>query len=233
MAAPRSPATWAAKGWNLGLELQPGSHHSAWRPNISSSAVPRASAPVSVSPPRRSCCGGPTAASTAPDCCLRWPTERDRWAELGRSFDYLTKWNPRRQDKAAWVARAEAAGVFDEVRAGKRVGLLDLKIERAWKKAKARLPPGGAGDRAHDRQEGPAPAGARYRDRRLVDQPRCGDGRRDRALQAPRDAHEQFHSEIKTDLDLSACPRASSTPTMVVHLAAFAYNCLRSFGNWA
>jgi hypothetical protein len=46
--------------------------------------------------------------------------ERERWAALGRSFDYLTKWNPRRQDKAAWVERAEAAGVFEEVRAGKR-----------------------------------------------------------------------------------------------------------------
>ena len=34
-------------------------------------------------------------------------------------------------------------------------------------------------------------------------------------LYADHGTHEQFHSEFKTDLDLgSACPRASSTPTI-------------------
>ena len=120
-------------GWNLGLELRAGSHHSALETEyFFERAFPRL---------RRVC---------AADAKLLWRAdsgfdsarllfaladERGRCAALGRSFDYLTKWNPRRQDKTAWVARAEAVGVFEEVRAGKRVGLLDLKIERAWKKA--------------------------------------------------------------------------------------------------
>jgi hypothetical protein len=62
--------------------------------------------------------------------------ERDRLAALGRSFDFLSKWNPRQQDKTAWVAQAEAAKVFQETRPGKRVGLLDLSVERAWRKEK-------------------------------------------------------------------------------------------------
>ena len=43
--------------------------------------------------------------------------------------------------------------------------------------------------------------------------------------------HEQFHSEIKTDLDLERLPSGKfDTNDVVVQLAAFAYNCLRLIG---
>jgi hypothetical protein len=43
--------------------------------------------------------------------------------------------------------------------------------------------------------------------------------------------HEQFHSEIKTDLDLERLPSGKfDTNDAVMHLAAFAYNCLRLIG---
>lgn len=43
--------------------------------------------------------------------------------------------------------------------------------------------------------------------------------------------HEQFHSEIKTDLDLERLPSGKfDTNDAVVHLAAFAYNGLRLIG---
>ena len=43
--------------------------------------------------------------------------------------------------------------------------------------------------------------------------------------------HEQFHAEIKTDLDLERLPSGKfDTNDAVVHLAAFAYNCLRLIG---
>ena len=43
--------------------------------------------------------------------------------------------------------------------------------------------------------------------------------------------HEQFHSEIKTDLDLERLPSGKfDTNDAVVHLATFAYNCLRLLG---
>ena len=60
------------EGWNLGLELRAGRTTRRWRPSISSSARSRACA--GCARPMRSCCGGPTAASTAPGCCSRWPT---------------------------------------------------------------------------------------------------------------------------------------------------------------
>ena len=60
--------------------------------------------------------------------------ERQAWAQEGRRFEYLVKWNPRQQRLEEWVDRADAAGVWTETRPGKRVALLDLGIERAWQK---------------------------------------------------------------------------------------------------
>ena len=197
------------EGWNLGLGTR-GFTTRRWRPSISSSARSRACA--GCAPPMRSCCGGPTAASTAPDCCSRWPTS----AIAGPSSGVRSITSPSgiraARTRTAWVARAEAAGVFEEVRAGKRVGLLDLKIERAWKKAKRIAAPGGAGDRAHDRQEGPAPAHPEIEiegwwtslDVAMADVIE---------LYKHHGTHEQFHSEIKTDLDLERLPSGGSIPT--------------------
>lgn len=43
--------------------------------------------------------------------------------------------------------------------------------------------------------------------------------------------HEQFHSEIKTDLDLERLPSGKfGANDAVLHLGMFAYNCLRLIG---
>lgn len=63
----------------------------------------------------------------------------ERWAEAGRVLEFATSWNPHKQDKAAWVAKAQEAGAFREVRPGKRVALLDLIVERAWQKQRRPL----------------------------------------------------------------------------------------------
>jgi hypothetical protein len=43
--------------------------------------------------------------------------------------------------------------------------------------------------------------------------------------------HDQFHSEFKTDLDLERLPSGKfDTNDGLLHLAAFAYNCLRLLG---
>jgi hypothetical protein len=156
--------------------------------------------------------------------------EKARWTAMGRSFDFITKWNPRKQDKDAWVARTDAAGAFVEVRPGKRVGLLSLNVERAWRKQKRHF--------------------------RLVVQvtERTIDKKGQRllvpeielqgwwtSLDVPAQdvidlykhhgTHEQFHSEIKTDLDLERLPSGKfDTNDAIVHLASFAYNCLRLLG---
>ena len=68
----------------------------------------------------------------------RWRFQQDDkkrgWSAERRTFEYLVKWNPRRQDLATLAARAEGAGAFEETRPGKRVARLDLTVERAWQK---------------------------------------------------------------------------------------------------
>lgn len=156
--------------------------------------------------------------------------EKARWAALGRSFDFITKWNPRKQDKDAWVARAEAAGTFVEARPGKRVALLSLNVERAWQKAKrefrlvVQVP-----QRTIDKKG----------QRLLVPEIELSgwwtslDIKADEVitLYKHHGTHEQFHSEIKSDLDLERLPSGKfATNDAIVHLASFAYNCLRLLG---
>jgi hypothetical protein len=209
------------EGWNLGLELRAGSHHSALETEYFFERVCAADAKVLW----RADSGFDSAR-----LLFALAAERERWAGGARSFDFITKWNPRRQDKAAWVARAEAAGAFEEIRAGKRVGLLDLQIERAWKKTKRTL-------------------------RLVVRVTERTIDKKGQQLLVPEieiegwwtslaepmadviefykhhGTHEQFHPEIKTDLDLERLPSGKfDTNDAVVHLAAFAYNCLRLIG---
>lgn len=109
------------EGWNIGLELRAGSRHSAFETDHFLERVfPRIErlAPADSGVLLRQDCGFDSA-----HLLFLQAQEKDRWAALGRSFDFITKWNSRKQDKADWVARAEAAGAFVETRLGKRVGL--------------------------------------------------------------------------------------------------------------
>jgi hypothetical protein len=216
------------EGWNIGLELRPGSHHSGRKTEYFLERVfPRLErlCPQDAKVLLRADSGFDSAR-----LLFAKAAERDRWAALGRSFDFITKWNPRRQDKGQWVRRVEAAGAFTEVRPGKRVGLLDLPIERSWKRERRTL--------------------------RLIVRvtERTIDKRGQRllmpeidlkgwwtsltvpmaeviALYAHHGMHEQFHSEIKSDLDLERLPSGKfDTNDAILHLASFAYNCLRLLG---
>jgi hypothetical protein len=125
------------EGWNIGLELRAGSHHSALQTEyFLEGTFPRL---------ERLCATDAKvlwrddSAFDSARLLLAKVAERERWAGLGRSFDFITKWNPRRQDKDAWVTKAKAAGAFVVTREGKRVGLLDLSVERSWAKHKRSL----------------------------------------------------------------------------------------------
>jgi hypothetical protein len=216
------------EGWNIGLELRAGTHHSALETEyFLERTFPRLARLCSK---EAKVLWRDDSGFDSARLLFAKVQERDRWAGLGRSFDFLTKWNPRKQDKAAWVARAEAAQAFTEDRPGKRTALLDLSIERAWGKEK--------------------------RNFRLVVRvtERTIDKRGQQLLVPEIDlegwwtslsepmaevidlykhhgTHEQFHSEIKTDLDLERLPSGKfDTNDAIVHLAAFAYNCLRLLG---
>jgi len=122
------------EGWSIGLELRPGSQHSARETEyVYERVFPRIERVVPAEQPvlLREDSGFDSAR-------LLWAkaTERDRLQALGRSFDFICKWNPRQQDKAAWVAQAEAAEAFVETRPGKRTALLSLTVERAVGKIK-------------------------------------------------------------------------------------------------
>jgi hypothetical protein len=216
------------EGWCLGLELRPGTQHSALETHYFLERVlPRVHELASSDQPvlSRSDSGFDSAR-----LLFQQDDEKRLWGTEGRTFEYLVKWNPRRQDLSDWATRAEAAGAFAEIRPGKRVALLDLTVERAWQKAKrdfrlvVRLT-----ERTIDKhgqhllvpdytlegwwtslQESPLQVIDRY---------------------AKHGTHEQFHSEIKTDLDLERLPSGKfDCNDLILHLGMLAYNCLRLIG---
>jgi len=131
---------------------------------------------------------------------------------------------------ADWVTRANEAEAWREERPGKRVALLDLKVERAWQKEKrdfrlvVRLVERTVDNQGQvllfpeyqlegwwtSLQEKPEKVIERYR---------------------AHATHEQFHSEIKSDLDLERLPSGKfDCNDLILHLAMLAYNSLRLIG---
>lgn len=216
------------EGWNTGLELRPGSRHSAFETHYFYERLfPRIERLVKADQPvlLREDSGFDGA-----QLLFAKMYERDRLAALGRSFDFICKWNPRKQDKADWVRRAEEANAFVEARPGKREARLSLDIERAWHKEKRTF-------------------------RLIVKVVERTIDKKGQHLLVPEielegwwttlsakaeevielykhhGLHEQFHSEFKTDLDLERLPSGKfDTNDAILHLAAFAYNCLRLLG---
>lgn len=157
-------------------------------------------------------------------------TEQDRLARLGRAFDFICKWHPRKQDKAVWVDQAEAANAFLETRPGKRVALLDLTVERSWRKEKrafrliVRVIERTI-DKKGQRLLVPDIELEGWWTTLAVDAVEVID------LYKHHGMHEQFHSELKTDLDLERLPSGKfDTNDAILRLGAFAYNCLRLLG---
>lgn len=216
------------EGWCVGLELRPGRWHSSLETDyFLERLLPRVERLVSAEQPvlLRKDSGFDSA-----KLLFAVAAEKDRWATLGRCFEYLVKWNPRRQDKDSWVAQAEAAGAFVEKRPGKREALFSLNVERAF--------------------------GKQIRSFRLVVRliERTLDKRgqllllpdielegwwtslgdeESMVIERYRDhgTHEQFHSEFKTDLDLERLPSGKfDTNDAILRLGMLAYNCLRLLG---
>jgi len=216
------------EGWNIGLELRPGVQHSASETEYFLERLfPRVERLVAKEQPvlLRDDSGFDSVR-----LLFAKAAEKDRWAALGRSFDFITKWNPRSQDKAAWVARAKDARAFVEARPGKRVAVLSLDVERAWQKTKrpfrliAKIT-----ERTIDKKGQhllvPEVELEGWWTSLVLPMAEVIDLYKHHGL------HEQFHSEIKTDLDLERLPSGKfDTNDALLHLASFAYNCLRLIG---
>lgn len=152
--------------------------------------------------------------------------------------DFILKWNPRRQDRAVWLERAEAevaAGraQWETPRPGKRVAVFStdetqtrndesyqfrrvMRItERTIDKHGQRLllpevELEGWWSRLNPADHSDAAIIALYKDHATS---------------------EQFHSEFKTDLDIERLPSGKfNTNDLIMTLAAISYNCLRWIG---
>jgi hypothetical protein len=123
------------EGWCLALELRPGSQHSALETHYFLERVlPRAHelAPAGLPVLSRSDSGF----DLGSELLFQQDDEKRAWALEGRTFEYLVKWNPRKQSMDDWAARATKADAWVEARPGKRVALLDLTVKRSWEKEK-------------------------------------------------------------------------------------------------
>ena len=160
--------------------------------------------------------------------CLCYP--KSAIFEPCRAFEYLVKWNPRKQVMANWVARATEADAWVEVRPGKRVALLDLQVQRSWEREKRdfRLVVRLVG-RTVD-AKGQVLLFPEYK---LEGWWTSLGAKPEMVIELYREhgTHEQFHSEIKSDLDLERLPSGKfDCNDLILHLAMLAYNSLRLIG---
>lgn len=218
------------EGWCVSLELRPGSQHPALDtqyflaertfPHVER-LVPTGEKVLSVSD------------SGFDSACLLFThdDERCRYQALSRSFDWIVKWNPRKRKAEDWVAHATQAGaIWKEVRLGKRECTFDRTVERAW-----------AGERRNFRLVVKVTERTINKKGQHLLSPEVEvEGWWTSLAEAPEaiishyafhGTHEQFHSEIKTDMDLERLPSGKfDTNDAVLHLGMFAYNCLRLIG---
>jgi len=147
-----------------------------------------------------------------------------------RNVGYIIKWNPRREDRNEWAGRIFGEGKITTPREGKRVGVLTVYIQQT-----------------HD--------GKTYRFKRVMRAVERTIDRHGQRLIAPEieiegwwttldlpekqvielyedhGTSEQFHSELKTDMDIERLPSGKfATNALVLTLGGLAYNILRAIG---
>lgn len=143
---------------------------------------------------------------------------------------YIVKWNPRRANKKKWARRIFEEGSVTTPRAGKRVGLLTVHVRQVHEGKTCQV-------------KRVMRAIERTIDKRgqllltpeielegwwtTLDTPAKDVIR----LYEDHGASEQFHSEIKTDMDLERLPSGKfATNALILTLGGLAYNILRAIG---
>nr|CRH06540.1 Transposase [Candidatus Magnetococcus massalia] len=149
---------------------------------------------------------------------------------VNEDTDYILKWNPRTADMTPWQAMAEEEECWVETRPGKFVSWFSVieeqsyegqsyQLRRVMQVTERRIDRHGQGLLVPDVEvEG------WWTSLDLVEEDVI-------ALYKVHGTSEQFHSEFKTDLDLERLPSGKfATNTLVMGMAAFAYNILRWIG---
>jgi hypothetical protein len=208
------------EGWCLGFELRPGSQNGQCEfGHFLERALPRARRLTRLPLLVRLDSGHDAAENRA-----RLADERD---------DFVIKWNPRRQDLGAWLARAEKEAVWTTPREGKRVGIFSEAVEETWGgKTREFRRVISVTERTIDK----------HGEKLLVPEitiegwwtslgeVMCSDAKII-ALYCDHATCEQFHSEFKTDLDIERMPSGKfATNDLVLACATLAYNILRWIG---
>jgi hypothetical protein len=177
--------------------------------------------------------------TTAP-LLVRLDSAHDAWEtriELaGRErVDYILKWSPRGQGKALWHRRAFAEGKISEPRPGKRVALLSARDTHQWT------------DETGAKRELTCRRVVRVTERtidkkgQLLLEPDFELEGWWSSLKLPVEkiislyedhgTSEQFHSELKTDMDLERLPSEKfEVNSLIMACAALSYNILRFIG---
>ena len=147
-----------------------------------------------------------------------------------KKVDFIIKWNPRKENQSKWAKRVFSEGTVASPRAGKRVGLLTVCVEQSHEgKAYTFKKVIRAVERTIDR-----------RGQRLLVPDIELEGWWTTLDLAPKDViglyedhgtSEQFHSEIKSDMDMERLPSGKfATNALILTLAGFTYNILRAIG---
>jgi len=214
-----------AEGWCLELELREGKQHSQTAtPALLERVLPRARALTDRALLLRLDSGYDAIENIAVI------TAHNEQHGDGVPAQYIIKWNPRQESPEQWLAYAEAHGEWVEPRPGKRVAVFDVRLTRTH-------------------------GGYEYRLRRVM---RVTERTIDKhgqqllvpeielegwwtslwqpceeiiALYADHATSEQFHSELKSDLDVERLPSGKfATNALVLACAQLAYNLLRWIG---
>ena len=143
---------------------------------------------------------------------------------------YIIKWNPRNEDQAEWASQIFTKGTVTSPRPGKRVGILRVHIRQEYQ-------------------------GKTYRFQRVMRAVERTSDKRGQLLLKPdieveawwttldlpdekvirlyedHATSEQFHSEIKSDMDMERLPSGKfATNALILTLAGLVYNILRFIG---
>jgi hypothetical protein len=177
---------------------------------------------------------------TAAPLLVRLDSAHDAWEtrlELcaHERVDYILKWNPRGHSKSLWQLRAFTEGRISEPRPGKRVAILNDRDTYHWT------------DATGTKQELSCRRVIRVTERTIdkkgqfLLEPEITlegwwtslslPGEKIITLYQDHGTSEQFHSELKTDMDLERLPAGDfAVNSLVMTCAALAYNVLRYVG---
>jgi len=213
----------ALEGWLLEIEQREGSQHSQknfipFLGRVLHKALSLTAAPLLV----RLDCGHDA-----------WETRMELASH--ERVDYILKWNPRGHSKTLWHRRAFAEGKVSQPRPGKRIAIFSVRDTHSWK------------DETGQKHELSCRRVIRVTERtidkkgQLLLEPDITlegwwtslnlSAEKIIALYQDHGTSEQFHSELKTDMDLERLPSGKfEVNSLVMTCAALAYNILRFIG---